>query len=90
MYERFTKSRIEEVFADTRVVLISELRQSGKTTLATDTAAANDDPVGFLRGMGRGVIDEIQRVPDFIDQLRTTDATNQSRKIPIFQLGNAL
>ncbi len=66
--------------ADTRVVLISGPRQSGKTTLATDIAAdempfftldeatvlaaANNDPVGFLRGLDRAVIDEIQRAPD--------------------------
>ena len=87
MYERFAKSRIEEALADTRVVLISGPRQSGKTTLATDIAAeeipfftlddvtvlaaANDDPVGFLRGMDRGVIDEIQRAPDLLLAIKT-------------------
>lgn len=87
MYERFAKSRIEEALADTRVVLISGPRQSGKTTLATDIAAeeipfftlddatvlaaANDDPVGFLRGMDRAVIDEIQRAPDLLLAIKT-------------------
>lgn len=87
MYERFAKSRIEEALADTRVVLISGPRQSGKTTLATDIAAedipfftlddatvlaaANDDPVGFLRGMDRAVIDEIQRAPDLMLAIKT-------------------
>ncbi len=87
MYERFAKSRIEEALTDTRVVLISGPRQSGKTTLAIDIAAeqipfftlddatvlaaANDDPVGFLRGMDRGVIDEIQRAPDLLLAIKT-------------------
>lgn len=87
MYERFAKRRIEEALADTRVVLISGPRQSGKTTLATDIAAeeipfftlddatvlaaANDDPVGFLRGMDRAVIDEIQRAPDLLLAIKT-------------------
>lgn len=87
MYDRFSKSRIEEALADTRVVLISGPRQSGKTTLATDIAAdkiplftlddatvlaaANDDPVGFLRGLDRAVIDEIQRAPDLLLSIKT-------------------
>lgn len=87
MYDRFAKLRVEEALADTRVVLISGPRQSGKTTLATDIAAeeipfftlddatvlaaANDDPVGFLRGMDRAVIDEIQRAPDLLLAIKT-------------------
>ncbi|TKW65078.1 ATP-binding protein [Paracoccus aerodenitrificans] len=82
MYPRFARSRIEEALADTRVVLIAGPRQSGKTTLATDLAAekvpfltlddatvlrsATDDPVGFIRGLDRAVIDEIQRAPDLL------------------------
>ena len=65
MYPRFVKTRIQEALSDTRVVLISGPRQSGKTTLATDIASdripfltlddatilrsAIDDPVGFIR-----------------------------------------
>ncbi len=87
MYERFAKYRIQEALADTRVVLISGPRQSGKTTLATDfaadeipfftlddatvLAAANGDPVGFLRGLDRAVIDEIQRAPDLLLSIKT-------------------
>lgn len=87
MYDRFAKLRIEEALADTRVVLISGPRQSGKTTLVTDIAAeeipfftlddatvlaaVNDDPVGFLRGMDRAVIDEIQRAPDLLLAIKT-------------------
>lgn len=82
MYPRFVKSRIEEALSDTRVVLISGPRQSGKTTLATDIASdktplltlddatilrsAREDPVGFVRGLDRAVIDEIQRAPDLL------------------------
>ncbi len=87
MYDRFAKNRIQEALADTRVVLISGPRQSGKTTLATDIAAdempfftlddatvlasANNDPVGFLRGLDRAVIDEIQRAPNLLLAIKT-------------------
>ena len=79
MKNRFAKARITEALADTGVVLISGPRQSGKTTLTTEIAAetipfftlddatvlaaANDDPVGFLRGLKRAVIDEAERAP---------------------------
>ncbi|WP_323009770.1 ATP-binding protein [Paracoccus sp. (in: a-proteobacteria)] len=82
MYPRFAKERIEEALSDTRVVLISGPRQSGKTTLAMDVAtdrtpfltlddanvlrSAVNDPVGFVRGLDRAVIDEVQRVPDLL------------------------
>lgn len=82
MYPRFVKDRIEEALSDTRVVLISGPRQSGKTTLAMDIAgdkspfltlddanvlrSAVDDPIGFVRGLDRAVIDEVQRAPDLL------------------------
>lgn len=82
MYPRFAKERIEDALSDTRVVLISGPRQSGKTTLAMDVArgkrpfltlddanvlrSAVDDPVSFVRGLERAVIDEVQRVPDLL------------------------
>lgn len=87
MYDRFVKDRIQEALTDTRVVLISGPRQSGKTTLATDIAAddipfftlddatvmtaATEDPVGFLRGLERAVIDEIQRAPELLLSIKT-------------------
>ncbi|MET3614038.1 putative AAA+ superfamily ATPase [Rhizobium aquaticum] len=71
--------RIEEALEDTRVVLVAGPRQAGKTTLARQVAgrerqyitlddagalnAARTDPVGFVRGLDRAVIDEVQRVP---------------------------
>ncbi len=88
MYPRYIKARIEEALTDTRVVLISGPRQSGKTTLATDIASdripfltlddtnvlrsAINDPVGFIRGLDRAVIDEIQRAPDLLLSIKST------------------
>ena len=82
MYPRFAKARIEEALTDTRVVLVAGPRQSGKTTLVTEIASdvlpfltldertvlksAVDDPVGFVRGLNRAVIDEIQRAPGLL------------------------
>lgn len=91
MYPRFARARLEEALSDTRVVLISGPRQSGKTTLATEVAAemtdpqtpfltlddatvlraATEDPVGFIRGLERAVIDEIQRAPELLLAIKT-------------------
>lgn len=73
---------VAAALADTRVVLISGPRQAGKTTLARmfshkdrpyitlDDAstlnAAKADPTGFIRGIKRAVIDEVQRAPDLM------------------------
>lgn len=100
MYPRFAKTRIEEALSDTRVVLISGPRQSGKTTLATDIASdkvpfltlddatvlqsAIDDPVGFVRGLDRAVIDEIQRAPDLL--LAIKKAVDDDRRAGRFLL----
>lgn len=88
MYPRFAKTRIEESLSDTRVVLISGPRQSGKTTLAADIASAKtpfltlddatvlesakNDPVGFIRGLDRAVIDEVQRAPGLLLSIKNT------------------
>ncbi|MDQ7727770.1 ATP-binding protein [Halomonas sp. SpR8] len=82
MYPRFVKLRVEEALADTPVVLIVGPRRAGKTTLVrkmgeagrtyitlddqTTLEAARSDPVGFIRGLGRATIDEIQRVPELL------------------------
>ncbi len=86
MYPRFVEPRIRDALADTRVVLLSGPRQSGKTTLgrklaggdmaymtldnATVLAAARSDPVGFVRGLDRAIIDEVQRAPDLMLALK--------------------
>ena len=77
MYQRFIEPRIRDALTDTRVVLLSGPRQSGKTTLgqkladggmvymtldnATVLAAARGDPIGFVRSLDRAIIDEVQR-----------------------------
>ena len=82
MYPRFVERRAEEALADTPVVLIVGPRRVGKTTLARKMAeegrtyitlddrtvldAALSDPNGFIRGLDRTIIDEIQRAPDLL------------------------
>jgi predicted AAA+ superfamily ATPase len=94
MYPRFAKVRVEEALSDTRVVLISGPRQSGKTTLATDIASdkvpfltlddanvlrsAVDDPIGFVRGLDRAVIDEVQRAPELLLAIKNLVDEDQS------------
>jgi uncharacterized protein len=81
-YPRFAGAQIEKALQDTRVVLLAGPRQAGKTTLARSLAderrtyltldnattldAARRDPTGFVRGLDRAVIDEIQRAPDLL------------------------
>jgi hypothetical protein len=82
MYKRFIERRVREILADTPVALIVGPRRAGKTTLArtmgekgriyltlddrTTLDAAWADPAGFIRGLDRAIIDEIQRVPDLL------------------------
>jgi len=82
MYPRFVEGRVQEALSDTRIVMVAGPRQSGKTTLAqlvardampfitlddaTTRAGALSDPIGFIRGKARAVIDEIQRAPDLL------------------------
>lgn len=76
------EERIRRDLADTRVVLLAGPRQAGKTTLARKVAgkdmrfltlddpatlaAAQSDPAGFVRGLNRAVIDEVQRAPGLL------------------------
>ncbi len=82
MYERFLKDRAKEALSDTPVVLIVGPRRAGKTTLVrrigetdrayitlddqTTLAAAQSDPAGFIRGLDRATVDEVQRAPELL------------------------
>ena len=82
MLERFAERRAEEALSDTPVVLIVGPRRAGKTTLVrkmgqagrtyitlddqTVLEAAQSDATGFIRGLDRAIIDEIQRAPDLL------------------------
>lgn len=82
LYPRHVEIRLREALADTPVVALNGPRQSGKTTLARKVAgddwayltlddatvlrSASADPVGFVRGLDRAVIDEVQRAPDLL------------------------
>jgi predicted AAA+ superfamily ATPase len=88
VYERFVERRAEEALADTPVVLIVGPRRAGKTTLVrkmgnasrtyitlddqTVLDAAQSDPTGFIRGLDRAIIDEIQRAPDLLLAIKKT------------------
>lgn len=80
--QRHVQSKITTALQDTRVVLLVGPRQAGKTTLARlyassdrpfltldDPAtlmAAKSDTTGFVRGLSRAVIDEVQRAPELL------------------------
>jgi hypothetical protein len=88
MFERFIERRAEEALSDTPVVLIVGPRRAGKTTLVrkmgqngrtyitlddqTALEAAHSDPVGFIRGLDRAIIDEVQRAPDLLLAIKKT------------------
>lgn len=79
---RHVQGKIATALQDTRVVLVVGPRQAGKTTLArlyassdrpyltlddsATLAAAQSDPAGFVRGLKRAIIDEVQRAPDLL------------------------
>ena len=88
MFKRFVERRAEEDLSDTPVVLIVGPRRAGKTTLVkkmgeagrtyitlddqTVLEAARSDPAGFIRGLDRAIIDEIQRAPDLLLAIKKT------------------
>ncbi len=88
MFERFVERRAEEALGDTPVVLIVGPRRAGKTTLVRKMAtagrtyitlddqtvleAARSDPAGFIRGLDKAIIDEVQRAPDLLLAIKKT------------------
>ena len=85
-FRRFSAARVTTALKDTPVVMVNGPRQSGKTTLVhqftaadrayvtldddTVLAAARDDPAGFMRGLDRAVIDEVQRAPELLRAIK--------------------
>ena len=83
---RLSARRVTEALKDTPVVMVTGPRQSGKTTLVrafagrdrayvtldddTVLAGIRSDPVGFLRGLDRAVIDEVQRAPELLRAIK--------------------
>jgi predicted AAA+ superfamily ATPase len=86
LFERFSAERVKTALRDTPVVMVNGPRQCGKTTLArrfvegdrtyitldddTQLAAARADPAGFMRGVERAIIDEIQRAPELLRAIK--------------------
>lgn len=83
--ERHLAPMVEESLQDTPAVLINGPRQCGKTTLVqqfagpmqyltlddpTLLAAAQQDPLGFVRRLDRAIIDEVQRAPQLLLSLK--------------------
>jgi uncharacterized protein len=107
MFERFVERRAEEALLDTPVVLIMGPRRAGKTTLVrkmvdadrayitldnqTVLEAAQSDPTGFIRGLDRAIIDQIQRAPDLLLAIKkTVDEDYRSGRFLLIGSANVL
>jgi predicted AAA+ superfamily ATPase len=107
MFERFVERRAEEALLNTPVVLIMGPRRAGKTTLVRKMAdadrtyitlddqtvleAAQSDPTGFIRGLDRAIIDEIQRAPDLLLAIKkTVDEDYRSGRFLLIGSANVL
>jgi len=85
-FPRYLARQIRDEMNDTRVVMIAGPRQAGKTTLAKKIGddkrpyvtlddegvyqATRTDPVSFIRQFECVTIDEIQRVPELIREIK--------------------
>lgn len=86
LFHRFAAARVTAALKDTPVVMVTGPRQCGKTTLVRDLVAgarayrtlddetalagARQDSTGFLRGLDRSTIDEVQRAPDLLRAIK--------------------
>ena len=91
---RRAEQQIREGLEDTRVILVNGPRQAGKTTLVEQFVtekrpyvtldepgtleAARRDPTGFIRSLGGGVIDEIQRAPELMLAIKVAVDTDKT------------
>jgi predicted AAA+ superfamily ATPase len=94
VYPRFVLARVHRALRDTPVVILNGPRQCGKTTLVgqligghrsyltldddTVLASARSDPAGFLRGLDRASLDEVQRAPELLRAIKR--AVDQDRR----------
>jgi uncharacterized protein len=86
LFPRFSADQVKTALLDTPVVMVTGPRQCGKTTLVrgftshryftldddTVLAAAQGDPNGFVRGLDRVVVDEVQRAPNLLRAIKKT------------------
>lgn len=93
LFPRFSAGCVSTALKDTPVVTVIGPRQCGKTTLVrqfvhgdrvyvtldddTVLEAARSDPAGFVRGLDRAVIDEVQRVPALLRAIKTSVDENR-------------
>ncbi|MHB8196758.1 MAG: ATP-binding protein [Vulcanimicrobiaceae bacterium] len=92
-FDRFLEPRLRATLLDTRVIALTGARQVGKSTLARHLsggtadyytfddlgtlAAANADPMAFVRSLPRGaIIDEVQRLPDVLSAIKAAVDSN--------------
>ena len=94
LFHRFAAARVTAALKDTPVVMVTGPRQCGKTTLVSDLVAgarayrtlddetalagARQDATGFVRGLDRSTIDEVQRAPDLLRAIK--QSVDQDRR----------
>jgi predicted AAA+ superfamily ATPase len=84
-FRRFAADVVGTALSDTPVVMVTGPRQCGKTTLVqgfagthryvtldddTTFLAAQKDAGGFVRGLDRAIVDEVQRVPALLRAIK--------------------